>query len=52
MAVRTKAEQMADLRKRRTAAGLTRLELWVPKDQLDAVKKFAKELRQRHKEPK
>ena len=36
---------MADLRKRRTAAGLRRLELWVAPAQHEAVKKFALSLK-------
>ena len=39
-----KTELMARLRKQRKAAGLVRLELWLPRDLHDKVRKYAANL--------
>ena len=47
MTAKPATERMAALRKRRLAAGLTRLELWAHPDDHDAIKALAEKLRNR-----
>ena len=47
MTAKPATERMAELRKRRQEAGLTRVELWVHQDDLEAVKAMAEKLRKR-----